>query len=363
MGNVIDRLCETEANAARMKDVIQCLSQQMEEMEDNGRNISGDAQIINPETGEPYTVVVEPAWDEYDEENDDWIYHEAKTGPLTMALIAEHMVADWPYWEERVKDLEYRIEGLYRPLQEFLGCNYWDTWYTGEKLVEFLDDLKSRLDALDGGGGVDVDPVDEAELCPDGNHPHMIDLGLPDGTKWACCNVGATKPWESGGFYAWGETEPKSEYGWSTYFDTEDGGYTFKKYNNNGGLTELLPEDDAATANWGSGWQTPSIAQMQELINNEYTTTEWATMNGVNGIKITSSSNGNSVFFPAAGGCWDDDEPYYAGVYGYYWSSSLDSYEDGCAGYLNFNLDTRDWGTSIVECYEGLSVRPVRVQE
>ena len=30
-----------------------------------------------------------------------------------------------------------------------------------------------------------------AQSCPDSNHPHAIDLGLPSGTKWACCNVGA----------------------------------------------------------------------------------------------------------------------------------------------------------------------------
>ena len=41
-----------------------------------------------------------------------------------------------------------------------------------------------------------------APLCPDGKHPHMIDLGLPSGTKWACCNVGADKPEAYGGYYA-----------------------------------------------------------------------------------------------------------------------------------------------------------------
>lgn len=30
--------------------------------------------------------------------------------------------------------------------------------------------------------------------CPDNNHPHMIDLGLPSGTKWACSNVDTTHP-------------------------------------------------------------------------------------------------------------------------------------------------------------------------
>lgn len=42
--------------------------------------------------------------------------------------------------------------------------------------------------------------------CPDNNHPHAIDLGLPSGTKWCCCNVGASTPEGYGGYYAWGET-------------------------------------------------------------------------------------------------------------------------------------------------------------
>ena len=39
--------------------------------------------------------------------------------------------------------------------------------------------------------------------CPDSHHPRAIDLGLPSGTKWACCNVGATTPERYGGYYAW----------------------------------------------------------------------------------------------------------------------------------------------------------------
>ncbi|MBR2192647.1 MAG: hypothetical protein IJ910_04970 [Bacteroidaceae bacterium] len=45
--------------------------------------------------------------------------------------------------------------------------------------------------------------------CPDDHHPHLIDLGLPSGTRWACCNVGADAPESYGGFYAWGETTEK----------------------------------------------------------------------------------------------------------------------------------------------------------
>ncbi len=197
--------------------------------------------------------------------------------------------------------------------------------------------------------GLSIRPVQEHEF---------VDLGLPSGTLWATCNVGANFPEEYGDYFAWGETTPKSMYGWSTYFDTDDGGSTFKKYNNNGGLTELQSEDDAATANWGSGWQMPSLAQIQELNNSSYTTTVWTQMNGVSGRKITSKSNGNSIFLPAAGYRWRG-ELYYAVSYGYYWSSSLYPYGGDYAYYLQFL--SGDWHWYDNGRYYGQSVRAVRV--
>ena len=67
------------------------------------------------------------------------------------------------------------------------------------------------------------------------NGHECVDLGLPSGTLWATCNVGATTPEDYGNYYAWGETATKETYYWSTYFDTNDDGNTFTKYNNNGG--------------------------------------------------------------------------------------------------------------------------------
>ena len=166
-----------------------------------------------------------------------------------------------------------------------------------------------------GSDGFSVWSGTQPDPQPD-DHDY-VDLGLPSGTLWATCNVGASSPEEYGDYFAWGETEPKDTYDWWTYFDTEDDGSTFKKYNNDGGLTELLPEDDAATVNWGSGWQMPSLDQIDELINCNYTTTEWTTLNGVNGRKVTSRSNGNSIFLPAAGDRYDTSLSSVGG-YGYY---------------------------------------------
>lgn len=189
--------------------------------------------------------------------------------------------------------------------------------------------------------------------------PHeYVDLGLPSGTKWATCNVGANSPEEYGDYFAWGETKPKSDYSWSTYFDTDDNGNTPKKYNNNGGLTKLLPEDDAATANWGSPWRMPRFDQFKELFNSNYTTTEWTQLNGVNGLMITSESNGNSIFLPAAGFRWNDDLDN-AGSDGYYWSSSLNPNYGSDAYGLRFYSGYLNWGY-YDNRYDGHSVRAVR---
>ena len=45
---------------------------------------------------------------------------------------------------------------------------------------------------------------------------YAVSLGLPSGTKWAKINIGATNPWNSGDYFAWGETTPKETYNWST---------------------------------------------------------------------------------------------------------------------------------------------------
>ena len=192
-----------------------------------------------------------------------------------------------------------------------------------------------------------------------------VDLGLPSGTLWATCNVGANSPEEYGDYYAWAETEPKSDYYWETYKYCKGSYGTMTKYciNSDSGTvdnkTELEPSDDAATANWGSGWQMPSEEQYDELYNSSYTTTTWTTMNGKYGRKITSKCNGNSIFLPAAGyrnGTSLRD----AGSYGYYWSRSLSTSDSGRACGLYFYSSYISTGSSGRS--SGQSVRPVRVR-
>jgi len=198
--------------------------------------------------------------------------------------------------------------------------------------------------------------------------PHdYVDLGLPSGTMWATCNVGANSPEEYGDYFAWGETEPKSDYSWSTYKYCKGTENTMTKYCTSSSYgtvdnkTELEPSDDAATANWGSGWQMPSSEQRDELINSSYTTTTGTTMNGVKGWKITSKSNGNSIFLPAAGGCGGTSLNN-AGSSGGYWSRSLDT---SCSNdaYVMYFYFSRIYASGYSGRYYGLSVRPVRVKK
>jgi uncharacterized protein (TIGR02145 family) len=189
-----------------------------------------------------------------------------------------------------------------------------------------------------------------------------VDLGLPSGTKWATCNVGAKSPEEYGDYFAWGETITKETYNWSTYRYCNGGWNTLTKYCNNARygnngftdeLTTLEASDDAATANWGAGWRMPTHSEMQELYDN--CTHEWTTQSGVNGEKFTGS-NGNSIFLPAAGYRLDS-ELYGAGSNGHYWSSSLRTDGPSKAWDLNFYSDYYDMYSYYR--YYGLAVRPV----
>lgn len=198
---------------------------------------------------------------------------------------------------------------------------------------------------------------DDADLGHKTKHEY-VDLGLPSGTLWATCNVGAESPEDYGHYFAWGEVEPKSAKNWSTYFDSVDGSSSnFKKYNNNGGKTELDLEDDAAYMNWGEGWRMPSKAQQDELRDTNNCTWQWTTQNGKNGYLVTSKSNGASLFLPAAGYYYDSSLDL-DGSWGYYWSRSL--YSSGSYNAYSLVLGSGSFGRHSYRRYCGRSVRPVR---
>ncbi len=203
-----------------------------------------------------------------------------------------------------------------------------------------------------------------------------IDLDLPSGLKWATCNVGATKPEEYGNYYAWGEVEPKTEYNWSTYkfmdsnindwnginkYTFADGQMSGVWYDGNKFIgdnkTILDKEDDAAAVNMGGSWRMPTYDEIEELKTEcTWTWTDDYNGTGVAGRIVTSKTNDNSIFLPAAGYRSNSDLNY-AGVYGRYWSSSLDKYYVDFAYSCYFSSGWVDWSEDYRYC--GLSVRGV----
>ena len=196
-----------------------------------------------------------------------------------------------------------------------------------------------------------------------------VDLGLS--VKWAIFNVGATKPEEYGDYFAWGETEPKTDYSCSTYKWCNGSYSTLTKYCNNSGygndgftdtLIVLTLEDDVAHVKWGGSWRMPTKAERDELRNNCIWT--WyssgnSEFGGVAGYKVTSKIEGytnRSIFLPAAGYRHGTG---FSGVgyYGSYWSSSLHTASPFYAWRIIF--DSSNVRTNSVERGLGLSVRPV----
>lgn len=159
-----------------------------------------------------------------------------------------------------------------------------------------------------------------------GGHDY-VDLGLPSGTLWATCNIGADSPEESGDYFAWGETVPKEAYSWETYKYCNGSDVSITKYcssyeyGNNGftdNKTVLELIDDAAYVNWGTRWNMPTQEQMLEIINNcDKVETIY---NGQTGYKIIGP-NANSIFLPYAG-YKRNSYDYHENSKGYYWAST-----------------------------------------
>ena len=190
------------------------------------------------------------------------------------------------------------------------------------------------------------------------NGYEYVDLGLPSGLKWATCNVGASSPEDYGDYFAWGETNTKTEY---TNDNSLTYGLTKTQLQAQGIIDEngnLTPQYDAATANWGGSWRMPADDEMRELVNHcEW---EWTYENGVKGGMGTrvTGPNGNSIFLPATGfreGLSLSEDDYR----GHYWSSSpCKPTEYNIAYYLRFDSSEHRVYNSGDRFY-GLSVRPV----
>lgn len=203
--------------------------------------------------------------------------------------------------------------------------------------------------------------TDTSNVTNTHNGHEFVDLGLPSGTLWATCNVGATSPEQAGLYFAWGETEG------FTAEQVKSGVRTFDpaSYKASAISADLTLEQDAARANLGGNWRMPTNDEWQELIDNcDGVRTNDYNGTGVAGHIFVSKINGNSVFLPAAGTCflWSAHD---VGSYGNYWSASWKSRYWALCSYLglrkNVYSSSRFGNFRVNHCYRyfGQTVRGV----
>ena len=167
--------------------------------------------------------------------------------------------------------------------------------------ADALAEIAKKIEALKAAGGTTTEVKD------------YVDLGLPSGLMWRKYNVGANSEYEAGNYYAWAETSPKQEYNRDTYkYCVQINGigmYSYTKYNKTDKLTVLQPEDDAATANLGNNYRTPTREEWKELLNKcnweVVTKTNKNYMNPVVDYWKVTGPNGKFIILPSTG--------YYAG--------------------------------------------------
>ena len=196
-----------------------------------------------------------------------------------------------------------------------------------------------------------------------------VDLGLPSGNKWASHNIGAKKYNEPGYHFAWGETSPSGDYGWSHYmwggFDANNKVY-ISKYSNSGATCTLEPADDAATANWGDEWCIPTEKDFEELIYNTTIRKDIDEATGdLKGLYFVSKDgSGKQIYLPAAGYydgkhlIWNQTDAFV------YWTSQ--SFDDGHPEYAcHFAVNPSELSIDAEHFFNdrrcfGLPIRPVK---
>ncbi len=205
------------------------------------------------------------------------------------------------------------------------------------------------------------------ELPPEVVTPEYVDLGLSSGVLWATFNVGATAPEEHGDHFSWGETAPRKNYSYSA----EEGDYKHGildwdaandgmiKYNKTDGLTVLEAADDAATANWGSEWRTPTQDDFQDLMTE--CAWDWDSIGTVKGYIVSNKTDPSKYIFLPVTGYYIGTDLYTAETYGHYWSATLSEYDQTSAWTFVFYLN--NWYEDTYERSRGRAIRPVRAPQ
>ena len=183
-----------------------------------------------------------------------------------------------------------------------------------------------------------------------------VDLGLPSGTMWATCNVGATNPEDEGLLFQFGQVDGY-KYGdennnFTTDYKITTSGKTYK-------TNEILDLfDDAAHVNMGGVWRMPTHTQYSEMFDN--TTQKVETINGVKGMLFTSKINNKRLFVPFAG-CWYNGSFMATGSRAYMWSYQVHTSDINYA----FGLCCNSSGSAYISRYRrscAFSVRGVFVK-
>ncbi len=172
-----------------------------------------------------------------------------------------------------------------------------------------------------------------AKIAP----PEMVDLGLPSGTKWATCNLGATSYKEIGGYYAWGETSPKTTFSWKNYKYSGNTSNSLTKYNTKSNYgkvdnkTQLEAADDKVKSDYGYYFSIPTKADWEELM--KYCT--WTRFG--DGIRVMGIDEHHSIIYLPLNGYRDELNVYDEGKEGSYWSSTLDAGSPDDAYYVRIS--------------------------
>ena len=218
--------------------------------------------------------------------------------------------------------------------------------YNGGRCIQGYADRYSGYCVRPICGPAEHDKKEKTEKMPSKgkiNQHEYVDLGLS--VVWATCNVGANKAEEYGNYYAWGETTTKESY-------TRENSLAMNQK-----IMEISgnAEYDVARKEWGGSWRMPTKIEFEELFDSNNCTWKWVTLNGINGLRVTSKKNGNSIFLPA-GGNYYDTELKNKGVSGSYFSSTRwnDDHEVSAC-----EISEKGPGSVLGWLNQGRSVRPV----
>ena len=231
---------------------------------------------------------------------------EANQALLEQTVVTEWLMPD----EEQQQEL---LEKCTWTWGQYNGIN----GYFVEAPTESTDDGKRHRIFLPSKSTTQVTPA----VCLAQNsravETLIVDMGLPDGTKWAVRNVGAQSATDFGDYYAWGETETKSSY--------TDENYRYGTRNLGENLNISGTQNDAAFVHWGGSWRMPTKKEWEDLNNLDYCTWEWQTVNGINGFIVTSVANGNKIFLPAAGIMYNESLYYGNSGASYFTANQVDN--------------------------------------